>query len=234
MFSTTFVRFGFVPRKNKSWFWNWSRDQDTYIFHAFRNNFLFCFFALMCWHSFQHSQFSTARDNLTATHKRKMGKHAAGQKTFLAQIKLVHLPSFNIRNFLWTKTSLHTYRHTHSASEQMNTLLLCTFCFHVYIHTYIYVSRTCYFLTSLSYGRTQVHTDIFEQQTLTFAWYSNYKHPHTQISNKHISIFDIFLLTFPSLFCYTKLFFYILIVVEFLLSALFTFFVLLRQAEFYF
>ena len=39
--STTSAHFEFVPRKNKPCIWSRSQDMDNYIFHAFRNNFLF-------------------------------------------------------------------------------------------------------------------------------------------------------------------------------------------------
>ena len=60
-------------------------------------------------------------------HAAKMGEHTASKNTFIVITKLVYLLSFNILNFTWTSTSAHTSRHTHSASGQTHTSLLCNF-----------------------------------------------------------------------------------------------------------
>ena len=108
-------------------------------------------------------------------------------ENILILTKLASLPTFKLLNFSWTLTSPHTYRHIHSAREQMHTSVLCTFKLpHTHTHTHIYISKTCYLLTSCIIDKL-VYTQICLNNTHLHLHSICIK--HTQIPNKHIHTF---------------------------------------------
>ena len=162
-----------------------------------------------------------------------MGKLTAKENTLAISKSRACLSSFKLVNLPWTLTSPHTYKYTHSAIGQSHTSYVL-FSSHAYIHTHIYVSRTCYLLTSCL-NDEHTYTQICSNNTHLYSHNSCIIHaPHTQIPNRYIRT----LITFPSLFCGIKFTcFNILVVVKFPLSTLFIFFVLLiveRHSELFF
>ena len=148
MLSTMSVCFEFVPWKNKSCVWSQSRDMDSYIFHAFRNNFLFCSvnlsltaFTLTLSFSALPSERPTAPDNSKQLDRNTTAKHERtySLRNVLVLMKLVHLISFNTLNFPWTLRSPHTYRHTFSLWP--DTYFTAMY-FLVFTHTYPHI-RIC-------------------------------------------------------------------------------------------
>ena len=154
-----------------------------------------------------------------------MGELKVSKNTFIVISKLVCLPSFNLLNFSLTSTLPTTYRHTHSVSGQTHTLLLCTFGSHAYIHTLtrIYVSNAL--PLSFSPFLDGEHTYIQIGSSNTYCHSANICTIHTH-AHMHKNEHCYFVLNFPRSFCFVKNICFNILVMKFLVSALFILFVL--------
>ena len=184
--------------------------QKTYLFHVHESNISY---SLSLSLTLQHSQISDTQRHSRIfsnsfrpryTHSElQTVRHSntANKNTFI-----VWLPSFGQLYFLWTSMSTTTHRHTRSVCRQTHTPQLCAFVdTRTYTHTCI--SKTWSLITSLSWGRTPVYTDISSNtqyhSTDTFVLYIP-----TLIYIYITNIYEHcnFVLTFPRQFCFRKIF----------------------------
>ena len=126
--STTSTRFEYVPYKNKSCVF---KPITWYGLPIYSTPSEALPLSRWVWpptlsFSVLPSEWCTSPDNSTASDSQleKKEELTTSTTTFIAIMKLVHLPSFNRLNFPWTSASRHIY--THSASRRTNTSL-CTF-----------------------------------------------------------------------------------------------------------
>ena len=117
----------FVPHKNKYCIWSLSYDKEIYFMLAKAISLS----ALPASHSSRQLDSNT---------QPKMGDHTASENTFIAILKLVHLPFFKILNFSWTLTLPHTYIQP-AGKHILHCYVLFSSQVYTYTHTYIYICK---------------------------------------------------------------------------------------------
>ena len=139
-----------------------------------------------------------------------MGELTASENTFIAVSKLVGLPSFNLLNFLRTSSSSCTHIYTRSVSGQTHTRQLCTISFHArtHIHTHTYIYK--YHLTTFPPFVLTVTTHTHKYVRVTLATihlpFILNTPTHKCICITNIYEHCYFVLTFPCLFCFIRIF----------------------------
>ena len=159
----TSARFEFLPRKNKSCVWSRSRDIVIYIFHAFRNNYIFCFFALS--HSVLSSERPTAPNNSTVSDTELNHGRTYGYRKHVSHIEIGMYIIIQTNPF-FSDFNIASHIQIHTFIQRAEAYFTAMY-FLIFTHTYTHVSRN-YLIFTLFVLMTNTRTYRYVRTTHTY------------------------------------------------------------------